>query len=263
MHVLSATENPFRGIVINPQELPEDPQAFQQQLAHSLADWKDRGLRVVWLEVPIHKSTLIPLAVAGGFQFHHAGTDYLMLTLRLEEDAFIPPYATHYIGAGGVVINDEQNLLVVCEKHRRRNSRPYYKLPGGALRPGEHLAEGAMREVQEETGVRTRFDYLVCFRHWHGYRYGKSDIYFVCRLSPLNHDISKQDEEIEECLWMPVDDYLNSNFVGAFNRHIVRAALNNPGHIPTFVDGYSDPGKHEIFMPVAYQKSQSDSIKRL
>jgi len=262
MHVLSATENPFRGIVVNPQDLPEDPQAFQPQLAHALADWRDRGLRVVWLEVPIHKSTLIPIAVAEGFRFHHAGTDYLMLTLQLEEGAFIPPYATHYIGAGGVVINEGQELLVVCEKHRR-NDRPYYKLPGGALHPGEHLTEGVMREVLEETGVRTRFENLVCFRHWHGYRYGKSDIYFVCRLSPLNHDISKQDEEIEECLWMPVDDYLNSDYVGIFNRHIVRAALNDLGPVPTFVEGYSEPGKHEIFMPAVYQEAEPDSIKRL
>jgi len=59
------------------------------------------------------------------------------LTKRLEEDALIPEYATHYIGAGGVVLNENRELLVVSELHRRSES-PYYKLPGGALHPGEH-----------------------------------------------------------------------------------------------------------------------------
>ena len=65
-----------------------------------------------------------------------------------------------------------------------------------------------VREVLEETGVRTRFEAVVCLRHWHGYRYGKSDIYFVCRLSPLSREITMQEEELEAALWMPVDEYL-------------------------------------------------------
>lgn len=32
----------------------------------------------------------------------------------------------------------------------------------------------------------------------------RSDLYFVCRLEPLNFDIKKQDSEIEDCQWMPV-----------------------------------------------------------
>ena len=86
-----------------------------------------------------------------------------------------------------------------------------------------------MREVLEETGVQTKFEALVCFRHWHGYRYGKSDIYFVCRLSPLSEEVTMQAEELEECLWMPVADYFGSELVSVFNKRIVRAALASPG----------------------------------
>ena len=39
---------------------------------------------------------------------------------------------------------------------------------------------------------------LHSFRHWHGYRYGKSDIYFVCRLAPLSEELTMQTEELEE-----------------------------------------------------------------
>jgi 8-oxo-dGTP pyrophosphatase MutT (NUDIX family) len=265
MKILEATPNPFRGIVLNPAALPTSTQEFRQRLQHSLAAWKEEGYRVVWLEIPIAQAPLIPIAVEAGFVFHHtneghvhAAENYLMLTYRLEEGALIPAYASHYIGVGGVVLNDRQELLVVSEQHRRDKSRPYYKLPGGALHQGEHLVDGAIREVLEETGVQTKFESVVCFRHWHGYRYGKSDIYFICRLSPLNEEISRQDEEIEECLWMPVGEYLNSDYVALFNRQIVQAALTSEGVMPTWIDGYTDPDLREFFMPKHLARGSND-----
>jgi 8-oxo-dGTP pyrophosphatase MutT (NUDIX family) len=248
VEVLKATTNPFRGIVPDPAALPENPQAFRQRLHHSLQIWQHDGALVVWLEIPINRATLIPIAVEAGFAFHHADEHYLMLTHRLMPNAFVPPYATHYIGAGGVVINETQELLVVSEKYRRRRG-PAYKLPGGALHPGEHLAKAVVREVLEETGVRTQFQALACFRHWHGYRHGKSDIYFVCRLKPLSQDISMQTEEIAECLWMPVNAFLNDADVSPFNKRIVRAAIEGRGLAPSQVDGFPDDGSREFFMP--------------
>lgn len=263
---LQATINQFDGVVIDPATLPADPELFRQALARLLAAWIEQGRRVAWLEIPIALSRLIPVAVEAGFTFHHSGDTetnsaetgganvgggYLMLTLCLQPDAFVPPYASHYIGAGGVVINEHQELLVVWEKAHRRDGRRYYKLPGGALLKGEHLVDGVIREVREETGILTRFESLVCFRHWHGYRFGKSDIYFVCRLSPLNHEIAIQAEEIEESLWMPVQHYLSSDDVGIFNKHIVQAALDSRCPlIPTWIEGYhSELDRREIFMP--------------
>ena len=105
------------------------------------------------------------------------------------------------------------------------------------------------REILEETGVRTEFESLVCFRHWHQYRYGKSDIYFVCRLNPLSSEIVMQAEEIAECLWTPVDDFLGSEDIGQFNKSIVRAALDSPGISPTWIDGFIDRQQGEFFMP--------------
>jgi 8-oxo-dGTP pyrophosphatase MutT (NUDIX family) len=260
MKTLESGTNPFGGIIPNPAALPSDPEEFRGRLNHSLTTWKDEGYRAVWLEVPIGLSALIPVAVEAGFVFHHSGQrsdlyspgmeggDYLMLTLQLEPGAHIPPYATHYIGVGGVVLNDANELLVVCERHRNPGQPPFYKLPGGAVHPGEHLVDAVIREVLEETGVYTRFETLACFRHWHGYRYGKSDIYFVCRLSPLSREITKQDEEIEECLWTPVQDYLNSEATSVFNRRIVKAALEHPGISTESLQGFDDR-EREFFMP--------------
>ena len=130
-----------------------------------------------------------------------------------------------------------------------RAGRRSYKLPGGALLEGEDLEEGVVREVLEETGVRTRFEAVVCLRNLHDYRYGKSDIYFVCRLSPLSHEITMQAEEIEDCIWMPLDDYMAADSVSDFNKSIVRAAVETPGLVPSRIDGYRDPRQYETYMP--------------
>ncbi len=248
MDVLEFTTNPFDGVIPNPNALPDDSETFRRRLYHSLDEWRDRRYKLVWLEVPISKAALVPVAVEAGFVFHHAVEDYVMLTRQLQYGAFVPPYATHYIGAGGVVLNDNKELLVVSERHRRGRG-PAYKLPGGALHPGEHLADGVMREVLEETGVRTRFEALVCFRHWHGYRYGKSDIYFVCRLSPLTSEIRMQEEELEQALWMPVQQYLRTDDVSVFNKTIVRSALESRGIVPCMVEGYGPVERYEFFLP--------------
>ena len=197
---------------------------------------------------PVRSPSCVPIAVDHGFAFHHSDEDHLMLTHRLEPDAFIPPFSTHYTGAGGVVLNEKQELLVVSERYRRSNT-PSYKLPGGALQAGEHLHQCVVREVKEETGVDAEFVSLICFRHQHGYRYGKSDIYFVCRLRPLTQQVTIQAEEIAEALWMHIDEYLGAEGVSVFNKEIVRAALSSPGLTPSHIEGYTDPERHEVFMP--------------
>jgi hypothetical protein len=215
METLEFEKDMFGGVVVTPEKLPDAAAEFSQRLQSSLETWRDQGIRLAWIDIPREKSHLIPLATQSGFFFHHANEDDLMLVARLVEDAFVPNHATHYIGVGGVCINHRQEILVVCERHRR-TSQPYYKL---------------------------------CFRHWHGYRYGKSDIYFVCRLAPLSQDVTMQAEEIEECFWMPVADYFGSDLVSTFNKRIVRAALNSPGVMPEWIDGYADPARYEFFMP--------------
>ena len=249
MDTLACTTNPFGGVVPRPDALPKDPEEFRQQLRYSMKAWSGEGFKVVWLELPTTQAKLVPVAVEEGFSFHHSGDRYLMLTFGLAEDALVPPYASHYIGVGGVALNRRNELVVVRERYGRRAGARTYKLPGGALHEGEHLAEGVVREVFEETGIRTRFEAMVCLRNQHGYRYGKSDIYVVCRLTPLSHRISIQAEEIAECLWMPLERYLGSGEVSYFNKRVVRAALESPGLVPTSIEGYDDPERYEFMMP--------------
>jgi len=141
------------------------------------------------------------------------------------------------------LIDAQNNILVIQERY---HTRRHYKLPGGALDPGEHIYQAAVREIFEETGIRSKFLSLNCFRHWHGYRYGKSDIYFVCRLKPLSSVITIDPGEISEALWMPVDEYLNHPDTHPFNRKIVHTSLNNQGLKLGTIPGYGSLETHEM-----------------
>ena len=247
--ILVFKPNQFNGITIAPSELPSDPNEFDARLAVSIEKWSSDGFLVVWLEIPKSQSALIPKAVDRGFDFHHTGDDYILLTCRLVKKAHIPPFATHYIGIGGVVLTKEKELLVVREKYGVGGRQPTLKLPGGALQAGEHLGQAVEREVLEETGVKAVFESIACFRQWHGYRYGKSDIYFVGKLSPLSKTITMQADEIQECLWMPVADFIGSEDISNFNKQIVRAALESDGVVQSFIEGFGGPDSREYFMP--------------
>jgi 8-oxo-dGTP pyrophosphatase MutT (NUDIX family) len=241
--------NPFGGAIIDFVSLTPNPEEFILQIEDAIERCRHDNVKVIWLQLSDELVPLIPIAFDKGFKFHHAESTYAMLTFEVQIGSVIPPYATHYIGVGGVVLNEREELLVVSERYRSGRRGPSYKLPGGALLSGEHLEEAAVREVQEETGILTKFESLVCFRHWHGYRYGKSDIYFVSRLKPLSSEIIIQEEEIAECLWMPVKEFFEIDTIHIFNKTIVTAALKSPGVMPIKIEGYEPADKFEFFMP--------------
>ena len=134
MGAFEANTNPFGGIIPEPSGLPGDPVIFGDKLKESLEIWQAAGYKVVWLELNLDLADLVPVAVKQGFEYHHSGKNYLMLTKSIVENAFIPPYASHYIGAGGVAVNKNDELLVVHEKGRG-SSAPFYK------RSEEHTSE--------------------------------------------------------------------------------------------------------------------------
>lgn len=248
MAYLEITTDPFGGVSVVPDCLPSSAEEFRTCIAADLDHWRSTGYKLAWLKVPVHKATLIAYAVEAGFKFHHANEEYLMLTQQLKPNAFVPSDASHFIGAGAVVISEENELLVIVERYHAKDRPNFYKMPGGLLNTSEHLADGVMREVFEETGVRTKFESVICFRHQHGYRFGKSDIYFCCKLSPLSKEIVMDPEEIADARWMPVQEYLDAAHISTFNKHIVRMAMERPGAAHTSIEGYNvDPLKTEVF----------------
>jgi len=228
-----------------------DPNCFGLQLADSVQGWVEAGYCFVWLDFPLEKASLVAEAAAQGFVYHHVNGGTLTLLNCLTADAEGPPDATHYVGVGGVVINDCNELLVIREKYF--DGRPaYYKFPGGFVHIGEHLATAVIREVWEETAVQAEFHSLIGVRHAHVNRFGKSDLYFVCRLTPLSEEIQPQESEIAECIWMPVEQFLQHEEVSAFNRNFVELAIRTTGmEVAEFEDypGLARQAVIELLLP--------------
>lgn len=247
--MLQAVRNPYGGVFIAAGELPHDSAAFRDAMQQALSAWTREGRKLAWLEIPARRGELLPMALDLGFEMHHCRGRHVMMVRRLLEGAYIPDACTHSIGAGGLVLSDDNQILVVLEKRDRIKRPEHLKLPGGMLERGEHLAEGAMREVFEETGIRTEFHGLVGMRHHHRGQFGASNIYAVCRLAPLHHDIRLDGDELEKALWMPVDEYLAREATSPFNRRVVKAALAS-GPLPDeTLENYMDaPESYEVFM---------------
>lgn len=54
---------------------------------------------------------------------------------------------THIVAAGGIVINDNKEILLV------NNPRKGWEFPGGIVEAGETVAQGLIREIKEESGI--------------------------------------------------------------------------------------------------------------
>ena len=59
-----------------------------------------------------------------------------------------------------------------------------------------------MREVYEETGVKTAFSSILGFREVLNFKFGQADIYFVCMLTALDEKIDIQmPDEVARAEW--------------------------------------------------------------
>lgn len=165
------------------------------------------------MKIPILASAVIPIAAAHGFKFHHAegGAAMLLNWLPEDEPSPVPDFATHVIGLGGMVLNEQREVL--CVKERRApaaTSQGAWKLPGGLIDLGEEIADGVAREVREETGVEASFRCLLAARHQHGAAFGRDDMYIVCLCRPETSEIHIDENEIGEAAWLKLSDYHES-----------------------------------------------------
>lgn len=248
MQTLAARKNKYNGMIIDAASLPGAIDNFTARLQASISAWQQDNIALAWLSLPRERAELITAAVTAGFVFHHCNQDQLTLTLALQNNTFVPNYAAHCIGAGAVIISDKNEVLTVLEKQDAVERPEHYKLPGGMLEPGEHIADAVVREVYEETGIKARFESLLGLRHHHRGQFGTSNMYFVCRLNPLNREIKIDPTEITDAQWIPVDDYLARDSIGLLNKHIVAAALQYTGLKSIKLGNYMEnPDAYEVF----------------
>lgn len=212
--MLAGIIDQFGGIIVDRFDLV-DPVTFSETLIVSLHDWIEKKINSVWITInPTSQTSLIEVLIRNKFQFHHADEKEATLTrwLRTDIESTLPHYCTHFIGAGGLVFHptDPQRVLAISERVDGPNGK--LKLPGGLVDDKESVIDAAKREVFEETGIEcdTRGASLMLIRDLPNSRFGKSDIYFVVRLTALTTIIKADPKEIYFCDWFNLETILST-----------------------------------------------------
>jgi ADP-ribose pyrophosphatase YjhB (NUDIX family) len=194
---------------------PFDVTYFRQRLENTITAGRQLEKSSLWVEIPMTRASLIEEMVDLSFTFHHAkGPTANLVLWLLESENKIPEYATHQVGVGAMVVNSRNEIL--CVRELRKNYLPW-KVPGGLSELGEHIDEAVVREVMEETGVPCKFQSIISFRHTHNIQFGRSDLYFMCRLEPIESmdqdgnvvipEPVPQAGEIEKAEWVALQEY--------------------------------------------------------
>ncbi|KAI1888231.1 hypothetical protein AGOR_G00182900 [Albula goreensis] len=234
-NTLTGKVDRFGGVTVHLSELDLPPDisdgGFELLLRDSLTQWRAEGRVAVWLHVPIAQSRFVAAAAAHGFTFHHARGDRSTLSLWLGEgESRLPLYATHQVGVAGAVL-DETNgkVLVVQDKNKTKNA---WKFPGGLSDPGENIGDTAVREVLEETGVRSEFQSLLSVRQQHNHpgAFGMSDLYLICRMRPLSFHIEFCTQECLRCEWIDLEELARTGHTTPITSRVSRLLLHGLMH---------------------------------
>jgi len=236
----------FNGVVIDQQPLPDSINEFTEQLHILLSLARSVSKQLIWFSLSIQQSALIKVLTDAGFVFHNCLEEELTLILRIQPDAYAPFVPTHSIGAGALIFNEQQQVLVVRE---RMLNHIGFKLPGGHIELGEKISEAIVREVFEETGIHSEFIGIQGFASKEKFRFGKPNIYFLCRLKALSTQIDIQDvDEIEEAKWCDVGEYIADEKNFLFNREIIEYLQNEQGlQLVELASNNGPYKKHELF----------------
>jgi 8-oxo-dGTP pyrophosphatase MutT (NUDIX family) len=243
--LLAFEYNKFNGIIIDSDQIPADIDVFLPQLNALLNHAKQQNKAVIWLTLPIDLAHLITIATTQGFTFHNCLPTEVTLIFKSQPQDFVPFMPTHSLGAGGLVQNSKGEILVIRER-----GATTYKLPGGHIELGETIEDAVIREVLEETGIQTTFSAVLGMASTHPYRFGKSNIYIVCKLAPLSTQINIQDtHEIDDAKWQLPQDYLADNNNSVFNKYLIKSLLNATGLGKSTLDlSQFSKLKHEVFL---------------
>jgi 8-oxo-dGTP pyrophosphatase MutT (NUDIX family) len=243
--LLAFEYNKFNGIIVNSAQLPADIDVFLAELSALLDHAKLQKKAVIWLTLSIDLAHFIAIATSQGFTFHNCLPTEVTLIFKSQAQDFVPFVPTHSLGAGGLVQNSQGEILVI-----REHGATTYKLPGGHIELGETIEDAVIREVFEETGIQTTFSTVLGMASTHPYRFGKSNIYIVCKLVPLSTQINIQDtHEIDDAKWILPQDYLLDANNSAFNKYLIKSLLNATGLGKSTLDlSQFSTLKHEVFL---------------
>ena len=114
------------------------------------------------------------------------------------------------ISSGGIVFNDRNEVILTRVGTLRDKTQFHWKFPKGHIDPGETTKDAAVREVEEEAGVKARIIKKVGDSKYvfpmNGERIFKIVTYFL--MEYVSGDIKPQEGEIEEVRWVNPEEAL-------------------------------------------------------
>jgi 8-oxo-dGTP diphosphatase len=124
--------------------------------------------------------------------------------------------------AGGVVYrHGPGGMLEVLLVHRPRYDD--WTLPKGKLHRGESHEEGALREVEEETGLRCELGRELPSSRYRDQK-GRPKVVRYWAMRPLGGDF-RPDDEVDDTCWLPLDD-AGAELTYARDREILQAFVD-------------------------------------
>lgn len=235
----------FNGVIIDPASIPETAAELKAELENLLAYLESEKKSLSWISLPISCSESIPLFIRAGFTFHSCLRDELTLIREPKDSAFVPFIPTHTVGAGAIVLNRANEILLIRER-----GTTGFKLPGGFVESAERIQDSIQREVLEETGIETIFESIIGFTTKHPYQFGKSNLHFICRMTALTESIDILDKgEIEDAKWVPLKSYISEPGNSLTDRQMVSRIAYSEGLVATDFSGNRGPHRRaEIFV---------------
>lgn len=133
----------------------------------------------------------------------HAGVFYHQDLPALQK-AFFKKF-TIIQAAGGLVKNDENEALLIFRRGK-------WDLPKGKLDKGETLEECAVREVEEETGLKQVQLIAPLIITWHTYHEGtkfilKESHWYTMKITGKQALIPQTEEDIVEVKWVKPEQF--------------------------------------------------------
>lgn len=141
----------------------------------------------------------------------HAGV-FLHKNLEELKKTFFKRFSL-IIAAGGRVTNERSELLLIYRKGK-------WDLPKGKLDEGEKLEDCAVREVEEETGLKHVKLIAPLTTTWHTYHEGskyvlKESHWYRMEVSGEQHLVPQTEEDIHEIRWVnrtALKEYLENTY---------------------------------------------------